>query len=324
MIVLSTKCYPIAFIVVLQLSLTAAADVPQQLNHQGVVRVNGVPFTGTGFFKFAIVDPDTGNNLWTNDGTNEGTPAEPAGSVSVEVVGGVYSVALGDTALTNMTAVPTSVFNDDNAVLRIWFDDGVNGVQQLTPDHPLTSVPYALHAATASGGLIGEIRMWGGPISAIPPGWLHCDGSEVSRTTFASLFAVLETIYGPGDGSTTFNLPDFRDRSPMGAMQDDAGVPKTNVSGALTQSGGAPTHTLTTSQMPSHRHTLRGQTTFANRQSATGNVPAWTGGAGPFIYHTSAANTNMDSSAITYTGSTQAHNNLHPYFAITFIIFAGD
>ena len=42
--------------------------------------------------------------------------------------------------------------------------------------------------------------------------WLECDGRAVSRTTYATLFAAIGTTYGAGDGSTTFNLPDFADR----------------------------------------------------------------------------------------------------------------
>lgn len=45
-----------------------------------------------------------------------------------------------------------------------------------------------------------------------PSGWLMCDGAAVSRTVYASLFAALGTAYGSGDGSTTFNLPDYRGR----------------------------------------------------------------------------------------------------------------
>ena len=50
-----------------------------------------------------------------------------------------------------------------------------------------------------------------------PTGWLNCDGSAVSRTTYANLFAVIGTNYGVGDGSTTFNLPSVVDNAPVGA-----------------------------------------------------------------------------------------------------------
>lgn len=52
---------------------------------------------------------------------------------------------------------------------------------------------------------LGAIIPYGG--TTIPEGWLECDGSAVSRTTYADLFAAISTKFGPGDGSTTFNLP---------------------------------------------------------------------------------------------------------------------
>jgi len=60
----------------------------------------------------------------------------------------------------------------------------------------------------------GSVIMWSG--SSAPTGWLLCDGSLISRTTYASLFAIAGTAYGVGDGSTTFGLPDLRDRFPLG------------------------------------------------------------------------------------------------------------
>ena len=54
----------------------------------------------------------------------------------------------------------------------------------------------------------GTIIPW--PVSTLPKGWLLCDGSAISRTTYKSLFSVIGTTYGTGDGSTTFNLPNGR------------------------------------------------------------------------------------------------------------------
>ena len=59
------------------------------------------------------------------------------------------------------------------------------------------------------GGISGDIKHW--PGQTPPAGWLVRDGSALSRTTYAALFAVLGTLYGAGDGSTTFNLPDDRE-----------------------------------------------------------------------------------------------------------------
>lgn len=55
----------------------------------------------------------------------------------------------------------------------------------------------------------GMIIPWGGTSSNKPDGWLVCDGSAVSRETYADLFAIIGTAYGTGDGTTTFNLPNF-------------------------------------------------------------------------------------------------------------------
>lgn len=119
-------------------------DIPMQINHQGVIKVNGVRFKGSGDFRFALVDPDSGNYLWTNDNSNVTPPDPPTNPVNVEVVDGIYNARLGDTSRTNMTAIPSNVFNDNNVQLRIWFDDlQGNLIQQLGPDHVLTSAPYA-------------------------------------------------------------------------------------------------------------------------------------------------------------------------------------
>ena len=66
----------------------------------------------------------------------------------------------------------------------------------------------------------GTIAMHAG---ARPNGWLTCNGSAVSRATYPDLFAVIGTTYGPGDGSTTFNLPDLRDRFALGATSNPPG-----------------------------------------------------------------------------------------------------
>lgn len=52
--------------------------------------------------------------------------------------------------------------------------------------------------------------------ASAPAGFLLCDGSAVSRTTYAALFSIISTTYGVGDGSTTFNLPNLQGRIPVG------------------------------------------------------------------------------------------------------------
>lgn len=73
---------------------------------------------------------------------------------------------------------------------------------------------------TAQGGTsapTGSGQSFLGPVSAIPIGWLLCDGSEVSRIDYAALFSVIGTYWGAGNGSTTFNLPSLSNRFLVGS-----------------------------------------------------------------------------------------------------------
>lgn len=92
--------------------------------------------------------------------------------------------------------------------------------------------------------LAGMIYMFAG--SSAPEGFLICDGTAVSRTTYSALFDAIGTTYGTGDGSTTFNLPDLSGRVALGKSS-------THV---LASTGGEETHVLTTSEIPSHLHNI--------------------------------------------------------------------
>lgn len=81
-----------------------------------------------------------------------------------------------------------------------------------------------------------------------PSGWLLCNGSAISRTTYADLFTAIGTTYGVGDGSTTFNIPDLRGRVAVGT---DSSQTEFDVLG---ETGGSKTQTLTTAQLPLHSH----------------------------------------------------------------------
>lgn len=129
----------------------AFADTPLMINHQGLVKVDGFPYDGTALFKFGFVD-GAGLWLWTNDGTHIGESVgavPPDAAVIIPVNNGIYHVRLGDTSITNMVAIPSSVFDDNHVKLRVIFDDGENGEQVLSPDQPMTSAAYAYHAGQA-------------------------------------------------------------------------------------------------------------------------------------------------------------------------------
>lgn len=91
---------------------------------------------------------------------------------------------------------------------------------------------------------VGVIEMFAG--SSAPVGWLLCDGSNVSRVTYASLFSVIGTLYGSGNGYSTFTLPDFRSRSPIGAGNGANGLS----SRTLGTTVGAEGSTISTSHLP--------------------------------------------------------------------------
>lgn len=93
--------------------------------------------------------------------------------------------------------------------------------------------------ATPIGSQVG----W--PTATAPDNWLICDGAAVSRSTYSELFGVISTTFGSGDGSTTFNLPDPRGRSLIGAGQG-AGLTLR----AIAATGGAETVTLTEAELP--------------------------------------------------------------------------
>lgn len=101
----------------------------------------------------------------------------------------------------------------------------------------------------------GEIWIWGGTIATIPSGNLLCDGSAVSRATYARLFSAIGTSKGSGNGATTFNLPNLVNRFPAGATADSGGQAVTNISGAGNAlEGGVASHGHGVSD-PGHSHT---------------------------------------------------------------------
>lgn len=149
---------------------------------------------------------------------------------------------------------------------------------------------------------------------ALSPTWLLCYGQEVSRATYAGLFTAIGTAYGVGDGSTTFNLPDFRGRIPSG--KDNIGGSSANrVVGAQADSlGGAmgsETQTLTTAQLAAHTHGV----------AVNGNVQT---GSSPFV-EVSGGNTGgggggtVANKAVS-NGSGSAHNNMQPTLFVNYLI----
>jgi microcystin-dependent protein len=149
---------------------------------------------------------------------------------------------------------------------------------------------------------IGSIMPFGSAVA--PSGYLNCDGSAVSRTTYAALFAVINTTFGAGDGATTFNLPDLRGRGAIGSGQ---GATLTNR--ALGAIGGEEAHTLTVPEMPSHTHGLN----YYNIASLAG---------GTFKIATADVSGISGTGATGSNGSGTAHNTMQPFVVTNYIIKA--
>ncbi len=205
------------------------AAVPEALNVQGRVLVAGNPYTGTGQFKFALVDA-AANVVWTSGPVGGLAEGEPDTAVSLAVARGLYSVALGD----GMQALPAGLFETHGDLrLRVWFNDGTHGFQHLLPDQPLTAVAYARRSASAqaadavtgavdAGQLVGTVD-----VARLPSNVARLDSSPgfsgtvtapafagqgvlpVADSSASSLTAVPNTAYMArrADGTAGFTLP---------------------------------------------------------------------------------------------------------------------
>lgn len=162
-----------------------------------------------------------------------------------------------------------------------------------------------LHGSVSSSPT-GSVMIFAG-INA-PAEWLVCDGSAVSRTTYANLFTALGTTYGEGDGAATFNLPDMRGRAPIGA---GTGVGLTQR--ILGAEAGAETVTLSVSNLPPHNHTIR----FWEHNSGGNSTNRWPVSDGwASGYRRNVSETDV----VLNTGSgTPVHGTL-PHITMNFII----
>ena len=138
-------------------AVSPASAIPFTLSYQGQVVVDGVRFEGFGQFKFALIN-GAGDSLWSHDSTSTAGSA-PASHLTLPVNRGVYQVRIGDTAVPNMDAIPPAIFTNNVIRLRVWFNDGQNGFQQLTPDSEVASVAFAMRAGVADTVAPGAIDL---------------------------------------------------------------------------------------------------------------------------------------------------------------------
>jgi microcystin-dependent protein len=155
---------------------------------------------------------------------------------------------------------------------------------------------------------VGEIRMMAFNYVPTSHGWAMCNGGLLPINQNQALFSLLGTTFG-GNGQTTFALPDLRGHTPIHVGSGFN----------LGQKGGEQSHTLTTSELPTHAHILQ-----ASTATATTNIPTNTlvlGNTAPNDLYTGAASlTPLQPATISNVGGSQAHLNMQPFLVITFAI----
>lgn len=187
---------------------------------------------------------------------------------------------------SNPTAVADKFFlftKTASSKANLFFEDEDGNVMQCTD------------GGSWIAGMTKEVKMWFGTVATIPTGWQLANGTN--------------------------GTPDLRDKFIVGAKQDDSGAAKTNVSGSLTQSGGAATVTLAEANLPPHTHTgpshTHGITIDFDNSVSTGNV---TLGGGASNNDTVSETTDAGGTGNTgSTGSGTAFSILPPYYALCFI-----
>lgn len=190
-------------------------------------------------------------------------------------------------------------------------------------------------AGALSNGLMGVpagSTFWF-PVATAPAGFQALDGSAVSRSANPNLFTMIGTTYGAGDGSTTFNVPDWRGRTPVGydaanvtGRLNNAGEGGIDAS-AVGNIGGEMHHQLSLAEIPSHGHTATTAVSISDPGHAHAENLANTGGglgAGGFTFAIFGAgsiqNTGTDTTGITASATTTlttsggnaVHNNVQP------------
>ena len=177
--------------------------------------------TGTGYLK----QRNAANSAWVAL-----RPLDPSVPLATNV-GNAYSITLSPAITAYLGGVIykfiPNVGSTGAATLNI---NGIGAISisgaTLTANQPVLVIYDATDGVFvimggAGGTPVGALMPYGG--SAAPTGWLLCQGQAVSRTTYASLFSILGTAYGAGDGSTTFNLPNMQQRFPLGKAASGTG-----------------------------------------------------------------------------------------------------
>jgi microcystin-dependent protein len=162
---------------------------------------------------------------------------------------------------------------------------------------------------------VGEIRMFGGNFA--PAGWAFCNGQTIPISENEALFQLIGTTYG-GDGQETFQLPNLQSRVPIHMGQGPDGTTY-----QIGEAAGVETVTLTTSQIPSHNHTVNAASTGQQQAPGSNTLPSTVTAASavnPHAYGPLNTAVQLNSNTIGIGGGSQPHENMQPFLVISFII----
>lgn len=266
---------------------------------------------------------------------------------------GPIKLSAGSAAAPSLTLASDTGTGFYNSAAGTWtYVTGGSSIMSISPTGVsigtlvCTNLTVTGTFSVAANRVVGEMVDYGG--AAAPSLWLLTYGQAISRTTYASLFGVIGTTFGAGDGVTTFNVPDCRGRVTAGA--DNMGGSAANrlstasgmTTGNLGGTGGLETITLTTSQLavhshgvtdPTHTHTITDPThTHSNTFSritgsggfANGGTSAFNAADGGSFSSAATGVTNVAAStgiSINNAGSGSAHNNVQPTIVTNKIIY---
>ena len=240
------------------------------------------------------------SNTWTlaTSGIVTFGAAIPVGTLAVQIAyAAPVTAGFGDGSVTT-AALNESVFEGLTTTVPTVLDSVPFADQSSSGNKKKATLQTVIDLARASIIPAGCMQAYAG--GTPPTGWLWCQGQAVSRTTYATLFSAIGTLWGVGDGSSTFNVPDTRGRAAIG---EGSGAGLTHRD--LAYLTGTETHTLTTAEMPAHTHT-----------GGTGQAHSNDPEAGAQMKVGNSANTTPTAS----TGGGAAHNNMQPSFVVKMII----
>lgn len=275
----------------------------------GTTALTFVQFSGAGQIIAGSGLSKSGNTLSVVGTANRVTVSGTAVDIASNYVGQTSITTLGTVTVGTWNGTTIAVPNGGTGAATLTGYVKGNGAAAMTA---VATIPATdVTGLSAVSMMPGSIIMYAS--TATPAGYLLCQGQAVSRTTYAALFAVVNTAYGAGDGSTTFNVPNLLGRFPV--MLNAA---ETEWS-AIGQVGGEKTHTLTLAESPAHAHnfTYTGSPGTPFPQWALANSAYPGSGSVSFTQSTPATSAKI---GIDSQGGGTAHNNLPPYFSLNFLI----